>query len=142
MIAGGGAIGTAIAYYLVTAHNVRVTLVDPCALPVGDVPFHPPAASGHAGGFLATWAGDPLTMHGFALHAELGALLKDTEYRRLDTLSVSVSAPLKDASSSGGGGGKPPKRQRCSQDTRAKSNLLENCRVTFSIGDVRITQRK
>ena len=44
----------------------------------------------------------------------------------------------RDASSSGGGGGgKPPKRQRCSQDTRAKSNLLENCRVTSckSIGD-------
>ena len=163
VVAGGGAIGSATAYYLVTEHNVRVTLIDPCATPAGNQPFHPPAASGHAGGFLATWSGDSLTLHGFALHAELGALFKDTEYRRLDTLSVGVGAPTtpQDLQSHGSANsnnnnsnnnddksGEPPssKRRRGNGNgngngsgARAKSNLLRTANVTSckTIGSAR-----
>ena len=103
VIAGGGCIGSSLAFYLTTVHHQRVTLVDPCASLDGQ-PFHPPAASGFAGGFLATWHADPLSAHGFALHEHLGKLFGDTDYRKLDTLSVTIGSR---------------KRESCSKNARS-----------------------
>ena len=91
VIAGGGVVGTSIAYFL-ALRDVPVTLVDPNGIA--------PAASGKAGGFLAKdWRdGTPLEeMHrlGFRLHEEL-ANSKDlggpstVDYRRLSCAAVAV----------------------------------------------------
>ena len=90
VIMGGGVIGTCVAYYLVKNHNLSVTLIDPCANADGE-PFLPPAASGHAGGFLARhWsngmATEQLTQLSYDLHVELNEkILNNTEYRKIDT---------------------------------------------------------
>ena len=90
VIMGGGVIGTCVAYYLVKDHNLSVTLIDPCANANGE-PFFPPAASGHAGGFLArNWsngmATEQLTQLSYDLHVELNEnILNNTEYRKIDT---------------------------------------------------------
>lgn len=87
VIAGGGVIGAATAYYL-SARGVKPTVVEACT----------PAcsASGKAGGFLAQdWCDSsalgPLARASFRLHAELAETLQeDTGYRTMATHSVAV----------------------------------------------------
>lgn len=87
VIAGGGVIGAATAYYL-SQRGVNPVLVEPCT----------PAcsASGKAGGFLALdWCDNSalglLTRKSFALHAELAATLgDDCGYRQLNAHSVAI----------------------------------------------------
>jgi len=82
IICGGGAIGTAIAYYA-SRRGAQPIVIERHA--VGG------AASGKSGGFLALdWCRgtplDPLARRSFALHAELSAALGDPwGYRRLTT---------------------------------------------------------
>ncbi len=95
VIAGGGIMGTSVAYYLVEDHlkqlggeQVSITLVDPTGS-VGS------CASGKAGGFLARdWRnGTPLQelqQTGFALHEQLAETLTGIDYRRLTCAAVAV----------------------------------------------------
>ena len=95
VIAGGGIIGTSIAYHLAStapaAEGLKVTVVDPCASPEG---FTPPAASARAGGFLALdWNGgsplDELSRASYAMHMETFAdAFPDCDYRPLRTVFV------------------------------------------------------
>lgn len=92
VIAGGGVIGCATAYFLARDHGIGATVVDRAGVAA--------AASGKAGGFLALdWnAGSPtdaMTRRSFALHAELGdelAAYGRTDYRRLTCAAVAVAA--------------------------------------------------
>jgi len=87
VIAGGGVIGAATAYYL-SARGVKPTVVEACS----------PAcsASGKAGGFLALdWCDSsalgPLARTSYRLHAELAQTLQgDTGYRTVTTHSLAV----------------------------------------------------
>lgn len=82
IIAGGGVIGTSLAYRL-ASRGADVVLVERCGIAC--------AASGHSGGFLALdWCdGGPLealARRSFALHAGLAAEIDDDwGYRRLTT---------------------------------------------------------
>src|SRR5689334_2834068 len=82
VVAGGGVMGAATAYYL-ARKGVAVTLVERTAIACG--------ASGKSGGFLALdWCDDsqlgPLARASFALHGELARDLRtDYGYRRVDT---------------------------------------------------------
>ena len=90
VIAGGGVIGCATAYYLAKEHGVGATIVDRKSIAA--------AASGNAGGFLARdWNdGSPtqeMTHRSFDLHATLAEDLKKygaTDYRRLTCVAVGV----------------------------------------------------
>ena len=87
VIAGGGVVGAATAYYLAVDHGIGATVVDRSGLAA--------AASGRAGGFLARdWNdGSPtqeLTRVSFDLHAELGEALPTTDYRRLKCEAVAI----------------------------------------------------
>jgi len=93
VIAGGGIIGNSIAYYLSRNFDQSCTIIDPIGIA--------PAASGKAGGFLAsTWSDHspsvgPLQRRSFELHAELGALFGDeTDYRRMTASAVAVNPNL------------------------------------------------
>lgn len=97
VIAGGGVIGAATAYYL-SQRGYRPVVVEACT-----VACH---ASGKAGGFLAAdWcdgnALGPLARKSFKLHAELAEVLgaQTTGYRRVRTHSLAVKP---------GAGGKAP----------------------------------
>ena len=88
VIAGGGIVGTSIAYFLAPA-DVELVLVDPVGIA--------PAASAKAGGFLArTWRDgtvlQDMQRRGFALHQELANELgaDRIDYRRLSCYSVAV----------------------------------------------------
>ena len=87
VIAGGGITGVSIAYHL-AARGVASTLVDAVGIC--------PAASGKAGGFLASDWNDgsptgPLTRLSFDMHAELAAKLPvSVDYRRLTCEAVGV----------------------------------------------------
>ncbi|CAN5892158.1 FAD-dependent oxidoreductase [soil metagenome] len=89
IIIGGGAIGTAIAYFL-SRRGVRPIVVE--RHEVGG------AASGKSGGFLALdWCRctpfDRLARRSFALHAELAETLGNPwGYRRLDTFAGEIAA--------------------------------------------------
>ncbi len=89
VIAGGGVIGAATAFFLAERGH-RVTIVERHAI-AG-------AASGKAGGFLALdWcdgtALGPLARRSFALHAELAERFNNPwDYRRLDTFAATASA--------------------------------------------------
>ncbi|NBB70046.1 MAG: FAD-dependent oxidoreductase, partial [Alphaproteobacteria bacterium] len=89
VIAGGGAIGAATAFFL-AERGVEVVVVERHAV-AG-------SASGKAGGFLALdWcdgtALDPLARRSFALHAQLAARFDNPwDYRRLETFAVAASA--------------------------------------------------
>ena len=105
VIAGGGIMGTSVAYYLVEDHfkqqldgngeqQVTITLVDPTGA-VGS------CASGKAGGFLARdWRnGTPLQelqQMGFALHEQLSETLSGIDYRRLTCAAVAVDESEED----------------------------------------------
>ena len=90
VIAGGGVIGCATAYYLAKEHGIGATIVDRKSIAA--------AASGNAGGFLARdWNdGSPtqeMTHRSFDLHATLAEDLKKygaTDYRRLTCVAVGV----------------------------------------------------
>lgn len=90
VIAGGGVIGAATAYYLTKNFGIHPIVVEACT----------PAcsSSGKAGGFLASdWCdGSPLgslARKSFALHAELAKTLPtDVGYRRVRTHSVAIKA--------------------------------------------------
>ena len=91
VIAGGGIIGNSIAYYLSQNFSQSCTIIDPVGIA--------PAASGKAGGFLAsTWSDHspsvgPLQRRSFDLHQELGNLFgKETDYRRMTCSAVAVNA--------------------------------------------------
>lgn len=101
IIAGGGVIGAATAYYL-TQRGVNPTVLEACTTAC--------SASGKAGGFLALdWCdGSPLeslARKSFALHAQLADTLGHDRvgYRRVKTHSVQLSA----AGSGKRSGGKP-----------------------------------
>lgn len=87
IIAGGGVIGTSLAYRL-ASRGAEVVLVERSGIAC--------AASGHSGGFLALdWCdGGPLealARRSFALHAELAAGIDDDWiYRRLTTYAGAV----------------------------------------------------
>ncbi len=88
VICGGGIIGSSIAYHL-AQKGVKSTVVERCEPAC--------AASGKAGGFLARdWCDSyelgPLARRGFDLHMKMSTeeAFKDCEYRRLDTLSLTV----------------------------------------------------
>mmetsp|Transcript_7359 Transcript_7359/g.13237 ORF Transcript_7359/g.13237 Transcript_7359/m.13237 type:complete len:372 (-) Transcript_7359:376-1491(-) len=88
VIAGGGIVGNAIAYYL-AKQNVCVTLVDPVGIA--------PAASAKAGGFLARQWRDSTPLQemqqkGFDLHQELANELgaANIDYRRLTCATIAV----------------------------------------------------
>jgi len=100
VICGGGAIGSSIAYFLLSEQHIgipqeggikkpaSVTLLERCEIAC--------AASGKAGGFLASdWCNrsalGPLTRKSFQLHAQLAEELTTYSYRRLDTLALSAS---------------------------------------------------
>ena len=89
VIAGGGAIGAATAFFL-AERGVEVVVVERHAV-AG-------CASGKAGGFLALdWCDgtplEPLARRSFALHAQLAARVgKPWDYRRLETFAVAASA--------------------------------------------------
>ena len=88
VIAGGGVIGCAIAYYL-SLKGVEVTIVEPHVI-AG-------SASGKSGGFLARdWCRgqpqDALASLSFDLHDDLSrALPEDYGYRRVSTYAVATS---------------------------------------------------
>jgi glycine/D-amino acid oxidase-like deaminating enzyme len=96
VIAGGGVVGTSIAYFLAKKYDMPVTLVDPVGIA--------PGASGKAGGFLARdWRdGTPLQdlqRQGFELHQEIADELLQNEdasdipgidYRRLTCAAVAI----------------------------------------------------
>ena len=88
VVAGGGIVGTSIAYFL-AKRNVPVILVDPVGIA--------PGASSKAGGFLAKdWRdGTPLEeiqQQGFYLHQEIANELGEERigYRRLTCVSVAI----------------------------------------------------
>jgi glycine/D-amino acid oxidase-like deaminating enzyme len=86
VICGGGIIGASVAYFLAT-HGVQCTVLERL-LPAC-------AASGKAGGFLARdWCDSselgPLAQLSFDLHSELAQVMKDSDYRRMETLSIQV----------------------------------------------------
>lgn len=90
VIAGGGIIGNSIAYYLSQNHGTACTIIDPVGLA--------PAASGKAGGFLAsTWSDHvpslgALQRRSFQLHENLGELFGDkTDYRKMTCAAVAVN---------------------------------------------------
>ncbi len=89
VICGGGAIGASIAYFL-SLRRVEAVVVERTGVAC--------AASGKSGGFLALdWCDGtplgPLARRSFALHAELAAGSdRPWGYRRLETLSVALSA--------------------------------------------------
>ena len=102
VIAGGGIVGTSVAYYLVQDHlkdlegPFSLTLVDPTGK-VGS------CASGKAGGFLARdWRnGTPLQelqQTGFAMHEQLAKALGSdiVDYRRLTCAAVAVDESEED----------------------------------------------
>lgn len=96
VVAGGGVMGAATAYYL-ARKGVSVTLVERTGIACG--------ASGKSGGFLALdWCDDsplgPLARASFALHAELAREIPvDFGYRRVDT----YMAVAREIGSAGGG---------------------------------------
>ena len=106
VVAGGGVIGAACAYYL-AQRGLKPTVLEACT----------PAcsASGKAGGFLALdWcdgsALGPLARTSFHLHAELAKALPDPcGYRRVRTHSLTVKAGAGGRRAGGdtGGGGLP-----------------------------------
>lgn len=90
LIAGGGVIGTSIAYFL-ARRGAEPIVIEPTGIAC--------AASGKSGGFLALdWCdGTPLrslARRSFALHAELAEELggESWGYRRLDTFGAFVSS--------------------------------------------------
>lgn len=91
VVAGGGVVGTSVAYFLAKEHGIGCTIVDRKGVAA--------AASGRAGGFLARdWNdGSPteaLTHRSFDLHARLGDELArwgPTDYRRLTCSAVAVN---------------------------------------------------
>ncbi|KAG7359553.1 FAD dependent oxidoreductase [Nitzschia inconspicua] len=93
VIAGGGVVGTSIAYFLANNYDMPVTLIDPVGIA--------PGASGKAGGFLARdWRdGTPLQdLHrqGFQLHHDIANEMQnqknipDIDYRRLTCSAVAI----------------------------------------------------
>jgi len=90
VIAGGGVIGCATAYFLARDHGVGATVVDRKGVAA--------AASGRAGGFLAqNWNDqsptEKMTHRSFDLHATLGEELKKygaTDYRRLTCAAIAA----------------------------------------------------
>jgi glycine/D-amino acid oxidase-like deaminating enzyme len=97
VICGGGIIGAACAYYLSRAGVTHITIVERAS-----IACH---ASGKAGGFLARDWGGTFALQSFDLHAELGRVLEGTDYRPVETLSVSMG--------SGGGSMLPAWADRC-----------------------------
>ena len=97
VICGGGIIGAACAYYLSRAGVTHITIVERAS-----IACH---ASGKAGGFLARDWGGTFALQSFDLHAELGRVLEGTDYRPVETLSVSMG--------SGGGSVLPAWADRC-----------------------------
>jgi glycine/D-amino acid oxidase-like deaminating enzyme len=89
LICGGGAIGASIAYFL-SLRGAEAVVIERAGV-AG-------AASGKSGGFLALdWCDGtplaPLARRSFALHAELAAASgREWGYRRLETLSIALSA--------------------------------------------------
>jgi glycine/D-amino acid oxidase-like deaminating enzyme len=89
LICGGGVIGASIAYFL-SKKNVEAVVIERSGIAC--------AASGKSGGFLALdWCDGsalaPLARRSFELHAALAAEFAGRwGYRRLDTLSIAVSA--------------------------------------------------
>lgn len=78
VIAGGGIVGTSIAYYLAKDYQQAVTLIDPVGIA--------PGASGKAGGFLARDWRDGTTLEelqrqGFELHQEIANELRQEQER-------------------------------------------------------------
>jgi len=98
VICGGGIIGAACAYYLSRAGVTHITIVERAS-----IACH---ASGKAGGFLARDWGGTFALQSFDLHAELGRVLEGTDYRPVETLSVSMGG-------SGGGSVLPAWADRC-----------------------------
>lgn len=105
IIAGGGVIGAATAYYL-TQRGVKPTVLEACTTAC--------SASGKAGGFLALdWCdGGPLenlARTSFALHAQLADTLGSDRvgYRRVKTHSVQLSSP------------------KCGRKSRSKPHLFQ-----------------
>lgn len=92
VICGGGVIGASIAYHL-SLRGAVSTIIERADIAC--------AASGKAGGFLAfDWCDDiplkQLARKSFELHAQLAQTLPTNyEYRRVDTLQVSVNAQNK-----------------------------------------------
>mmetsp|Transcript_41717 Transcript_41717/g.100065 ORF Transcript_41717/g.100065 Transcript_41717/m.100065 type:complete len:1039 (+) Transcript_41717:169-3285(+) len=91
VVAGGGVIGTSVAYYLAKEHNKAVTIIDSVGIAA--------CASGKAGGFLAKdWRDSTpvqeLHRYSFDLHQQLADDLQkdgyDIGYRRLTCAAVSV----------------------------------------------------
>lgn len=105
VIAGGGIIGNCIAYYLSENHAMPSTIIDPVGIA--------PAASGKAGGFLAsTWSDyiasvGPLQRRSFVLHEMLGEKYGDvTDYRKMTCSTVMVNDNAND-----GGNSKPSSKK-------------------------------
>lgn len=101
VICGGGVIGAACAYYLSKAGVRQITIVERAG-----VACH---SSGKAGGFLARDWGGEFAMQSFDLHAELGRVLVGTDYRPVETLSVSMDG-------AGGGSVLPSWADRCAPE--------------------------
>ncbi|KAL3939748.1 MAG: hypothetical protein SGARI_001257 [Bacillariaceae sp.] len=97
VIAGGGVVGTSIAYFLAKNYDQPVTLIDPVGIA--------PGASGKAGGFLARdWRdGTPLQemqRRGFDLHQEIANEMEQQDdiesidYRRLTCSAVMIDESI------------------------------------------------
>jgi glycine/D-amino acid oxidase-like deaminating enzyme len=96
LICGGGVIGASIAYFL-SLRGAEAVVIERTGIAC--------AASGKSGGFLALdWCDGtplaPLARRSFELHAELADQSgREWGYRRLDTLSIAISARRRPGSS-------------------------------------------
>lgn len=96
LICGGGVVGASIAYFL-SLRRVEAVVIERAGLAC--------AASGKSGGFLALdWCDGtplaPLARRSFELHAGLAASSgREWGYRRLETLSIALSARRRPGSS-------------------------------------------